>query len=366
MEQNLKIRNYEIDGIRGWAALLVVFYHFFWESYGVQYPLIRTAYFNFLLDGPLAVYVFFVLSGDALSNSFFQTRSTNSTVRLVLARYFRLTFLIVVSCLIVYLLMKLQLTFAGPAGVILGREDWLGIFITFPADLWNCIHYALFDVFFHHDVHTSYNPFLWTMSIELLGSILIFLNVFIFNHLKQPLLVLSIQFLFLAWVDSWMALFTFGMILGYLRSEGMLERFIRWKYSWLLSNATLLGVIVFDSAGNVKQEEIFAAYLIMACCLVAAFYTNRILIRFFVSKLSRFLGEISFPIYAIHFAVLVSIACWLTVLSEQKIILKDPVALSIPLLSCLISIPIAYLLCLAEKKFLKGMNKVAKSWMIEN
>jgi peptidoglycan/LPS O-acetylase OafA/YrhL len=366
MDTTIRQRNYEIDGIRGWAAVSVVFYHFFWESFGVQYAFIRTGTFSFVLDGTLAVYIFFILSGDALSNSFFVNKSTFPTVRLVVARYFRLTFMVAVSCLVAYFLMKLHLTFSQQMGVIVKREDWFGIFIDFPPDLYQCLRYSLYDVFFRHDVHTSYNPFLWTMSIELLGSMLVFINVFVLNHIKKPLPFLLVQFFIFGYMESWLGLFILGMVLGYLRAEGTLDKFISWKYSWWLSMAAIVAVIVFDMVRNPAVQKSFNEFFIMASCLVAAIYCNSTLRALFRSKLSRFWGEISFPLYAIHFSVLVSYTAWLTILAEQEVQAKNPLVLLIPFSSVILSMGMAFLFYKMEKGFLRWMNRGVESWIVES
>ncbi len=366
MDTIVRQRNYEIDGIRGWAAVSVLFYHFFWESFGVQYAFIRTGSFSFVLDGTLAVYIFFILSGDALSNSFFRNKSTFPTVRLVVARYFRLTFMVAVSCFFVYFLMKLHLTFSKQMGVIVNREDWLGIFIDFPPDLYKCLRYSLYDVFFRHDVYISYNPFLWTMSIELLGSMVVFINIFVLNHIKKPLPFLLVQFFIFGNMESWLGLFILGMILGYLRAEGTLDKFINWKFSWWLSLTVIVAVIVFDMTRNPTVQKSFNEFFIMASSLVSAIYCNSTVRRLFQSKLSRFWGEISFPLYAIHFSVLVSYTAWLTILAEQEVRTKNPLALLIPFSSVILSIGLAFLCYKMEKHFLSWMNKGVEGWIIEN
>jgi len=77
----------------------VVLYHLFQESLGRVFPVLHTGPFGFVFDGHLMVLIFFILSGDALSVSFFRTGTPASTLRLVVARYFRLTFPVLVSCL---------------------------------------------------------------------------------------------------------------------------------------------------------------------------------------------------------------------------------------------------------------------------
>ena len=81
----------ELDGIRGWAAFSVLLFHIMWEVFGIKFPEFRNNYTAFILNGPLAVYVFFVLSGEALSTPYRMTGKRSSVTRLALKRYLRLS-----------------------------------------------------------------------------------------------------------------------------------------------------------------------------------------------------------------------------------------------------------------------------------
>ena len=128
-------RLYEIDGVRGWASLVVLIFHLSWEVFGVIFPAYRSYYFKFFLDGPLAVYVFFVLSGDALSSSFVMKENYRSLAKLVLKRYFRLTGPILLSCIFAYFILKQGFAFNSIAAKVVGRPDWLGVFLPFEASV---------------------------------------------------------------------------------------------------------------------------------------------------------------------------------------------------------------------------------------
>src|SRR5690242_4690965 len=116
VEGRRTLRVHEIDGVRGWAALSVVVFHLFWELFGGEVPTFRSAALRFWLDGPLAVYVFFVLSGDALSWPFFASGDARILDRTVVKRYFRLAIPIFYSSLLCFLLMRAGLTFNHQAG----------------------------------------------------------------------------------------------------------------------------------------------------------------------------------------------------------------------------------------------------------
>src|ERR1019366_7324910 len=100
-----------LDGVRGWASLMVVFSHLLPCFLAITTPFYRHSYLTFLCDGTLAVYIFFVLSGFALSIRFLQTGDARIPVELALRRYPRLTLPIFASCAIAFVLMKSHLLF---------------------------------------------------------------------------------------------------------------------------------------------------------------------------------------------------------------------------------------------------------------
>jgi peptidoglycan/LPS O-acetylase OafA/YrhL len=55
--ENTRIK--EIDGIRGWAALCVLVFHVAGELFGNIYPIFKSGYFRFFLDGHLAVCILY-------------------------------------------------------------------------------------------------------------------------------------------------------------------------------------------------------------------------------------------------------------------------------------------------------------------
>src|SRR5262249_9147486 len=57
----------EFDGLRGWAALSVVFFPLTWETFGVRFPIFRTYPVSLLGNGTFAVAIFFAISGFVLT-----------------------------------------------------------------------------------------------------------------------------------------------------------------------------------------------------------------------------------------------------------------------------------------------------------
>jgi peptidoglycan/LPS O-acetylase OafA/YrhL len=371
MEQG---RNHEVDGLRGWAALGVLFFHFFQESFGQLFPFLHDPIFGFILNGHLMVLIFFILSGDALSASFFSSDDLNTSARVALARYFRLTFIIVISCLLSYILMEFGLTWNLIAAPIIHREDWLGLFLDFEQSIGSVVRYMIEGVYFHHNVDSSYNPFLWTMSIEMFGSMLVFVNLLILSKVREKLQIriLCIEFCFLWVFGEYSCLFILGMILGKLRTMNFFAslKLFRWNIVFLIAfvgvsfwlmpyhQDTLFSIVDSLSLNQLYHES----YLFLwAGFVVFMVYSSRHLAWFFATGLSRYLGNISFPLYVIQFNVLVSITSFAILYANDAGFLKSHYAFIIPLTSVVITLVLATCIAFIERKFLKAMSRFISS-----
>lgn len=295
-----------IDGIRGWAALSVLLYHVFWECFGVVAPEFRSDHLRVLFGGQLAVSIFFILSGDALASPFVQSGNVEYIVKTAARRYFRLSIPIILSCTLTYSLMKLSLVHNVEAGHILLRDDWLGAFLPAKADFLAALRFATFDVFTFGGARESYHPFLWTMPIELLGSALVLLFLFIMPSLASPLLCVTAIALFLFAQRSQLGLFFFGIALSLARAGGLFDRIQ--NNTWIQAScagslAAVYGFYCYLLGPNANLTANTAAAL-MAVTLI---YCSRPARTFFSNSLSRHLGYLSFPIYLVQFPVLISL-----------------------------------------------------------
>ncbi|NZD59089.1 acyltransferase, partial [Sphaerotilus montanus] len=315
-ETNPVIRLSYIDGVRGWAALFVVLFHVFRESMVNVWPLVSSPWLSIVLDGHLMVFIFFILSGDALSVSFFGSNSLRPTSKIILQRYVRLTIPILVSCLMVFCLMSLGLTFTSDVAELLGRQDWYGRFLNFEPSLYACIKFSLRDVYFEYDKNISYNPFLWTMSVEMLGSLLVFSVLLVISEINKKhrvtfLVGLTILMFFLS---ATYALFVYGVLLGFLRSAGYLKnkRFRSWLSVGLLCSCLFVSVLQareFDGFFGYLRKIIEGnfGHAVLASFFVYCIYVIDPIRIFFCGNFSVFLGKISFAMYVLHFPIIVSV-----------------------------------------------------------
>ncbi|MGC4062621.1 MAG: acyltransferase [Aquabacterium sp.] len=353
----LNTRIHYLDGMRGWAALSVLFFHIFWESFGARFPAFRDPVFNFTFHGRLAVYVFFILSGDALISPYLKSKDVGIIQQTSLKRYIRLTVPILLSCLLGFGVMKMGINHNVAASQILHREDWLGMFMQFNASLPDLISQALYGVYFNFSKYDSYNPFLWTMSLEMLGSLMVFIFALQVNTLKKPALTAAAiaGLLFLA--KSYYALFFVGICFALLRSSGVFERLqqsgLCMAVSWLLIALVVYSCFRSESIATDGHRT----NLLRSIALVGAIHCNPLAITALSSRLSRFLGRVSFPLYLVHFSVLTSLTSYLVVQADKSGLLDASHALGIGLFTIAFCLLAADLFSRAETRLLKFAYK---------
>lgn len=170
-----KLRLTELDGLRGWAALSVAMFHLYWESFGVVHPEIRNLVTGALLNGSFAVSLFFVVSGAALSTPYLNGGGRAYVLSAAVRRYVRLALPIIFFAVIFYGLARAGLVVSNQAAPVLGREDWGGLTSTNAPSITDTVLFMVREVFIGAVPGRDLLPFLWTMPIEMLGSMLLFL-----------------------------------------------------------------------------------------------------------------------------------------------------------------------------------------------
>lgn len=360
----------EIDGIRGWAALAVVVFHLWLETFGKIHTEFIQPHYWFFFDGPLAVYIFFILSGDALSTPFFSTRRKSVLDKMVMKRYFRLVAPIFVVTFVTVVTIWLGLTRNVAAASILHREDWLGRFVPSSFNAFDALMYPFLTVFGVGGNTKGFNAFLWTMPIELCGSIFVFLYLYVHEKLKYPKIVLAALILVSTISVNWYALFFIGVLLSYLRSSGALERIRNTLFARVLGPLTILSAYAIEyymrshmpisSASDAGDAlRLFAQNnekFIMAPLFVVGAYLSIDACAFFRNRLSKFLGTLSFPIYLAQMTVLCTLSSYLVTRFVAH--LGNPaVCILIALVGVATTIFLGYLLSIAERHIMRGIDR---------
>ncbi|MGZ3160138.1 MAG: acyltransferase family protein, partial [Burkholderiaceae bacterium] len=172
-----------LDGLRGVAALAVVlshillgfypaFYtgdprqaHHSWEVWMAGSP------FNLVSIGNCFVCIFFMLSGYVLTYSVLSKQRQNQFLALAVGRYIRLTLPILTSSFFAYLVLKAGWVAHVQIAGATNSYWWLPTLYQFPP---NFTDMAIESVYGVYQYTVNYNPALWTMRIELLGSFMVF------------------------------------------------------------------------------------------------------------------------------------------------------------------------------------------------
>jgi peptidoglycan/LPS O-acetylase OafA/YrhL len=297
----------ELNGIRGWAALSVVVFHLTWETFGRLMPGLRNPVTGFFLDGQLAVSIFFVLSGDALSSGYFSGGGEFTVARLAVKRYSRLTVPIAASCLVTYLLYKWDLVYHLQAARIVDRPDWMGAWLNTAPSISDAVKYALVRVYKQTSAAQALNPFLWTMHFEMVGSLLIFATLLLFAKLRAPWVVIFAVFALTVgtWEFGFYACFLAGLALAGLRAKGAFVNAQNHPLARIASGGVIAIVAVLDGLNHwTDVGRIWTPLL--SVILVAAIFCNRWICSLFTSRLSIWLGKISFPLYLVQFPIIIS------------------------------------------------------------
>ena len=332
-----------LDGIRGWGAFAVLLSHTIicflmfstpflrYDNARISADISNNNYLdlfpglalNFLADGHLAVLVFFVLSGYVLSAAHLGVEKRKLALAAA-ARYFRLMLPILFTCLIAWLFLKWGLmTHLDLPPSPAEPWRWFQNFYHFDASLWNAIRFSTFDVFVTFNRDTAYNPILWTMHIELLGSLMIYGYLWLFRSTGKvhwPLAIAAIAAIAATAILLVYKPFYACFLMGYLLAE-INHQYAAGEGSGIARStftprrSDVFFVAVFFSAALLStlfrdSEQLEFLY---ATALVFSVSRARPLKQFFTNRVSRYLGRISFPLYLIHFPILCSWSTYLYV-----------------------------------------------------
>jgi peptidoglycan/LPS O-acetylase OafA/YrhL len=290
----------------------VLVFHFTCELFGSYTPRIRASYLSIVNDGRLAVYVFFLLSGFVLTQSYLRTWDRGRIQGAALGRYVRLAIPIALASLCALLMMKAHLFYNQQAAVLIGRPDWLGSFYTQRPTLLSWAKFSSYSVFFDYNELQSYDVFLWIMPIELLGSFLLLGLVSIAGPSRRARLFFYCSGLLLCWkLQPMLSPFFFGVLLAEFVATDAYARLSRARLGAVLGAALLAVGCVGSTFDRMAARP--RVFTLLAVCLLLAVLLSPLLQRFLEWGPSRWLGRISFPLYLFHSLVLCGPSSWLIV-----------------------------------------------------
>ena len=347
----------QLEGLRGLASVIVVTWHFVWaftpwELGGVaglpSHGLVGSPALA-AIDGPAAVALFFLLSGFVISLAILRTGNSRNAAKAAAKRWFRLAGLSVLAVLLSYALFRLGLYRYREAAGLTGSA-WLGAFGggdpagALNPSLGGALHEGLIGAFVAKS--DAYDPVLWTMRDELLGSFLSIAAALVMARTgrlgRSAALLIAMALAPVA--DPWLIPFVFGIGLAWLAWSdaptpgplGMIASIAMGVYlfGYLEPHGAYAAIPVLQDAAGYRYDRILlhsaGAFLIIFGLLGSGPLTRLLSI-----KPLQFLGRLSFPVYLFHFPLLCSLACGLFVLFRQG----TPYAVSLVLV-LLIYVPV--------------------------
>lgn len=310
-----------IDGLRGWASFAVLLFHVFacllFQKSGLDWPK------YIFLHGPLAVLIFFILSGFSLSVGLLKKLYLNSSnfqellLKKVVARYFRLAVPCFVASLGVFLIVKLRLSYYHFLPDKYTFEWWTYAYSNLNVNAKNLFSFSLFDVFFPKEFMpvdkyqgVYYITNLWTMSLEYFGSLLVFFYVLLVSKAKNKWWIYLPGLMFFSIFNSYYSYFISGVIMSELYIHNYWNKFLQTKikenfYNKLIYVFDILIVLMLVKP-NFCNNQLLYCFLLVFCIMNSMFAK-----KFFECRLSKYLGKISFSIYLMHIPVIISISSYL-------------------------------------------------------
>lgn len=342
MEENVR-RETELDAVRGIAALIVVFFHFWlimpdeWKTQAVRFPMLMGHSFNLetlfhftplrlLISGSGAVGLFFVLSGYVLSLSI-SRHGMASYERFVVRRICR-----------IYLPFVAIILFAALMLVLVKKAPLTGVSEWFSNGPWSV--YPTEQVIMGHLLMTGTVPLLsldnpaWSLVIEMRVS-LIFPVLFVLMEKYRAQTLAAVMILYFAasmflnsvgqnppttftnsliFTFEYLPLFVVGILFFQFREN------IRTFYgsrSSMVRNAVLPLAIILLGVPAIGPENavgVIRNLIWLVCTTIGSVATicvalhNERICRYLQKSHMQGLGHISYSLYLSHLVIVLSMA----------------------------------------------------------
>ena len=342
----------ELEGLRGLAALCVVLGHiqatFFAADFtgylravatlpGPLGPLIE-CFSKACVNGRFAVWVFWTLSGFALSYHFFvPSRAANGSrprrylLDAALRRYPRLLLPVVAATGFGFVLLKCGLmanqSLAHSLAAAGHPNSWLAGLYAAPAGFVDAVRSAFWSTFFSSHVLPYYDPPLWTMKRELLGSFFLFglLALLGISKWRWPV-YLAGGLLFIRVHQIWLDAFLAGIVLCDLHAGGVAfaREKARTTVPWIAACRASVVVSVAGAAVILVLVGYFGrqaavgidvnpradfSYIFLAALTLFWVQFSLPARAILSGRFWAFMGRISFGIYISHLPFIMSASC---------------------------------------------------------
>lgn len=383
---------YYLDGIRGIAAANVLLTHYIVAFFPALFTgvysqthfdgnaeiLWAKSIFSILYSGNLAVPILFVLSAYVLSFRFFIYQDNKIATDSAYRRYPRLVIPVLFSVLLSWIMMKFSLFYNTLAGDITHSEWFLGEYYKFEPSLIGAIKQGLLECFTMGG-NINYNPVLWTMNYEMIGSFTVFSFLALFGKSKKRYLIYIIMLI--VFIKSYYLSFILGMILSdfnYQNWSIKIRQYLEQNQylSWILIFFGLILGSYFNDERNylcivlnfkILREygvDLFAFYHIIGATMVllGCMY-NSVLKKILEFKILQFLGRIAFSLYLIHFIFICSLGSYIFLhIYKSGFNYFSSVAISILITTPIILLFSYFMTLFIDEPVLKAVKKLQEKY----
>lgn len=319
-------KDLSLEAVRGVASIVVFVWHFFFAFdpnfiFEPSRGLIGLPIYGFF-HGTAAVDLFFLLSGYVLTRRFFDTHNGHLLVLGAAKRWFRLMPLVLFSTLFSWVCYHYSL-YAFENAALVTRSEWLflGGGARFPPvdpPLWDAVWQGIAGSFFFQE--TNFNTNLWTIRIEFFGSMMAFAVAWCFYKLQRygAVLVCGLAFALcvgVAKIDMHYTAFVLGPLLAFAapRLKGL-----SWKTGlplflfgfFMLGYRIPMGLYSFmlPVARVIERDTLYViTSMIGSAMIIVSCIGWEGLNKRMQGGVSRWLGQISFPLYLIHIIMICSL-----------------------------------------------------------
>ncbi len=352
-----------LDGLRGIAAINVMTMHFFIllvpaiiysdrmpSHFGGLEQLFSSTPLGLIGAGNFSVCIFFVLSGYVLTYKYFRTKDKKIIISGAVRRYIRLFVPVFAAIILAFLLASTGVFHYYIETVMISGNNNYANYWTFTPDIVDAVKQAIWGSFFAGE--DTYNPVLWTMTIEFYGSMLVFAMALLFGVQRTRwTFYLAAAVLFF---NSYYFAFVIGMVLAdtFNSKTSVFKTDNKIILSILLISGLFLGsypvgTVTNDSLYGFLNNGLFQTpkltyHILGAGMIMYVLLNSRWLQNVFSSSVPVFLGKISYSLYLIHFLVISSFTCALFLFLHSVFQYGTAVFISC-FLSVLLIIPLSYL-----------------------
>lgn len=304
-----------VESLRGLAALSVVLCHtvqVFWPEVKIGSGAPLTSLWH---NGGFAVRLFFVLSGFVLALSYCSTRNVQQLRASAARRYFRLYIPAAASIVFAYLLHVCgAFESLNAAKGTLAQTDWIRNLYAGAPSLRLAVREAVLGPFLDYQF-MKYNEVLWTMGVELKGSMLVFATLALCGTARHRWLIYGVLIYAL---DSWQLRYGVDFACGMALSDWHCNHAAQSRTNWLWVLAFILGACLgdlqngwvegFGLAGITRGSRWWPtlAAVLLVLSSVRSYHMERLL----SAPALVWLGEVSFALYLFHLPIICSLGAW--------------------------------------------------------